>query len=315
MISVVIPFFNEEASLLVLYQEIMKYLPQLDQEYEIIFVDDGSKDGSLEVAKKIAQRNKNVRLFSFRKNYGKAEALTLGFEKALGDYLVTIDADLQDKPSEIEKMLNKAKEGWDLVCGWRKNRKDKFIKVIFSRLFNFLVSKMWGLELHDYNCGLKLYTKEVAKNLKLYGGLHRFIPLIAFEQGFRVSEVPVIHERRKYGVSKFGYSKLWKDFPDMLTMLFLTRYSNRPFHLFGIVGGMFLFLGMLILIYLSMVWLQGTSIGRRPLLFLGMLFVLSGFQVLLTGFLADLIISVSKKSHISDENNIQARLKYTNIDK
>lgn len=294
MISIIIPFFNEKESLLILYKEIIKYLPQLDKEYEIICIDDGSNDGSLLVAKEIAQKNKKVRLFSFRRNYGKAEALTFGFEKASGDYVITLDADLQDKPSEMGKLLEKAKEGWDLVCGWRRNRKDSLLKVLSSFFFNALAGKLWGLDIHDHNCGLKVYSKEAAKNLRIYGGLHRFIPVLLYTQGFLVSEEVVDHDARRFGRSKYGISKLWKDLPDIFTMVFLIRYKDRPFHLFGTVGGIFILCGILILSYLSIIWLGGQSIGRRPLLFFGMLLVLSGFQVFFTGFLADLIINLSQ---------------------
>lgn len=312
MISIIVPFFNEEESLLVLYKEIIKYLPQLDKEYEIIFVDDGSKDGSLEIVKKITQKNKNVRIFSFRRNYGKTEALSVGFAKAKGDYVVTLDADLQDKPSEIKKLLKKAKEGWDLVCGWRKNRKDSLPKVFFSKIFNSLAGKLWGLRIHDYNCGLKVYSEEAVKSLRLYGGFHRFIPVLLYTQGFLVSEEVVDHDARKFGKSKFGISKLWKDLPDIFTMVFLIKYSNRPFHFFGTIGFILIAIGLLILGYLSILHFQGQTIGRRPLLFFGMLLVLSGFQVFFTGFLADLIINtlsqVQRKNVWEKEDFL---LKYT----
>ena len=297
MISIVVPLFNEEESLPSFFAEIINFLSSQDEKYEIIFVDDGSTDGSLLVIKEIAQKNKNVRIYSFRKNQGLAEALTLGFQKAKGDYIVTLDADLQDKPDQIEKLLFKLQEGNDLVCGWRKNRKDPFFKVLSSRLFNLLARSIWGLDLHDYNCGLKLYTKEAAKSLYLYGGMHRFIPLLVYQEGFRVTETTIIHDLRKYGKSKYGFSKLWKDFPDMFTMIFLSRYTKRPLHFFGTIGGLFLAAGVIILTYLTIIWVQGESIGRRPLLFLGMLLVLSGFQVFLTGFLADLIINISSREY------------------
>lgn len=310
MISVIVPFFNEEESLYPLYEEIIKYVSHLNNEYEIIFVDDGSNDRSLEIAKKIAQKNKKIRLFSFRRNYGKAEALALGFDKALGEYIVTIDADLQDSPSEIPHLLNKVNEEWDLVCGWRKNRQDTKIKVLSSQLFNAIVQKIWGLSLHDYNCGLKVFKKDAAKSLRIYGGLHRFIPLLVYQQGFTVCEEPVMHERRKYGKSKFGFSKVWKDFPDMFTMIFLSRYSNRPFHFFGPIGGILIMIGISVLGYLSFIWFQGQSIGRRPLLFLGMLLILSGFQIFFTGFLADLILNISHRNGQGSEDE-RYRLKYT----
>lgn len=293
MLSVVIPLYNESESIESLYRKLIDIVPLLDKRYEIIFVDDGSTDRSLEKLKEIVATDSAARLFSFRKNQGKAEALMLGFAKAKGDYIVTLDADLQDKPEEIVKLLDKAKQGWDVVCGWRKNRQDPFFKVVSSKLFNFLASILWRLHLHDYNCGLKVYTKDAAKALRIYGGLHRFIPLILHQLGFKVTEVPIVHEKRKFGKSKFGFSKLWKDLPDIFTMLFLSRYRERPLHFFGMVGGTVLVVGLVILTYLSLLRFQGQTIGGRPLLLFGVLLVLSGFQIVFTGFLADLLISVS----------------------
>lgn len=298
MISIVVPVFNEEESLEAFYRELISVVSDLDKNYEIIFVDDGSKDKSLDILKGFVTKNKNIRVFSFRRNQGKSEALTFGFGKASGDYVVTLDADLQDKPSEISKLLSKIKkEGSSLVCGWRKNRKDSFAKIIASRIFNSLASFFWGVKLHDYNCGLKVYEKEAAKSLRLYGGLHRFIPLLVFQQGFAVTEIPVEHEVRKFGKSKYGFSKLWKDLPDIFTMLFLNKYGQRPLHFFGSIGLVSLLVGFGILTYLTIgkiFYAQG--IGNRPIIFLGMLLVLGGFQVLFTGFLADLIINNSHKN-------------------
>lgn len=310
MISVVIPLYNEQESISSLYEELLHTLRDLAREHEIIFVDDGSTDQSLEVLKEIEKKDKTIRIFSFRKNYGKAEALFLGFNKAKGEYIITLDADLQDKPSEIKKLLKKMDEGWDLVCGWRKDRKDPYKKILSSRFFNFVVRILWGIDLHDYNCGLKIYKRETVKDLQLYGGLHRFIPVLVLQQGFKVGEIAVSHERRLYGKSKYGFSKLWKEFPDILTMFFLTRYSNRPLHFFGAVGGTFLFVGVIILLYLSIIWFQGYSIGRRPLLLMGILLVLSGFQIFFTGFLADLIINISYKTNGNLGANKAILLKY-----
>lgn len=296
MISIVVPVFNEEESLGAFYKELSLVILDLDKNYEIIFVDDGSQDRSLDILKGFFSKNKNVKIFSFRKNQGKSEALTYGFEKASGDYIITLDADLQDKPSEISKLLSKIKkEGFNLVCGWRRNRKDSYAKIIASRAFNSLASFFWGVKLHDYNCGLKVYDRDAAKSLRLYGGLHRFIPLLVFQQGFSVTEIPVEHEVRRFGKSKYGFSKLWKDLPDIFTMLFLNKYGKRPLHFFGTIGFIFLLVGFGILTYLtiSKIFYQ-QGIGNRPILFLGMLLVLGGFQVLFTGFLADLIIN---KSH------------------
>ncbi len=308
MISIIVPFFNEEESLRSLYQEITKFSSQLDRLYEIIFVDDGSTDKSLSILKSFAQVDNHVRIFSFRRNQGKAEALTIGFAKAKGDYVITLDADLQDKPSEIKKILEKTKEGWDVVCGWRKNRKDSIFKIISSKIFNALAEKLWGLRLHDYNCGLKVFSKDAAKSLRLYGGLHRFIPVLLYMQGFSVSEEIVLHESRKFGRSKYGISKLWKDLPDIFTMFFLIKYSNRPFHFFGVVGFIIVSIGSLILVYLSILHFQGQTIGTRPLLFFGMLLVLSGFQVFFTGFLADLIINISYRM---EKNNLPEKEKFS----
>lgn len=294
MISILTPVYNEEESIGFFYKELNLVLKN-KKEAEIIFVDDGSTDGSLKLLKEISKNDGRVKLFSFRKNQGKAEALTFGFQKAKGEYVVTLDADLQDRPDQIDKMLEMAKRGNDLVCGWRKNRKDSLKKKISSKLFNYLVDKFWGLHLHDYNCGLKVYSREAAKHMDLYGGLHRFIPILIYEQGFKVVEIPVTHEKRRFGISKYGFSKLWRDLPDIFTMFFLMKYSSRPLHFFGPIGLLFFVAGMAILSYLTWLKILGQGIGERPILFLGILLVLSGFQVLFTGFLADLFINISHR--------------------
>jgi len=297
MISIVVPVFNEQESLEAFYKELILVIPSLDRNYEINFVDDGSSDRSLDILKSFSSKNKNVKVFSFRRNQGKSEALTYGFEKSSGDYVVTLDADLQDKPSEISKLLDKAKkEGFDLVCGWRKDRKDAFNHIMSSKIFNFLARTLWGVKLHDYNCGLKVYKVECAKSLRLYGGLHRFIPLLVHQQGFRVTELPIIHQKRQFGKSKYGISKIWKDLPDMFTMFFLSKYGKRPMHFFGIVGGAFSLVGLLIIIYLYVfVHSLGEAITSRPLFFFGIISLLGGLQIFFTGFLADLIINISHK--------------------
>lgn len=306
MTSIVVPVFNEQESLDNFYKEFLTILKKIEIGYEIIFIDDGSTDSSLEILKKIEKTNKQIKVYSFRKNQGKAEALTFGFQKAQGDYIITLDADLQDKPKEILKLIEKAKkENWDVVCGWREKRKDPARKMFSSRLFNYIASIFWGLRLHDYNCGLKLYSKEAAKSLNLYGGMHRFIPLLAHEQGFSVTEVPVEHDIRRYGKSKYGFSKIWKDLPDIFTMLFLSKYSKRPFHFFGFAGALLILIGLGILGHLAYLRILGETIGNRPLLFFGMLLVISGFQLFFTGFLADLIINISQKK------NREVLLKYS----
>lgn len=310
MLSFVIPLFNEEESLKLFYKELQKVIAQLKEEYEIIFVDDGSTDNSLEILKKLAKEDNKIKIFSFRRNLGKAEALTYGFIKAQGDFIITLDADLQDKPTEIPKLLEKARGSVEVVSGWRKYRKDKSKMKIISRVFNFLIAWLFGLRLHDLNCGLKVYTKEAAKSMRLYGGLHRFIPLLAYEQGFTVDEVAVEHAPRKYGKSKYSFSKLWKDLPDMFTIIFLVKYGKRPLHFFGVVGGTLALAGIIILSYLSLLRFMGETIGNRPLLFFGMLLVLAGFQIFFTGFLADLMINISHAKKFLDEDNLHYPVKY-----
>ncbi len=312
MLSFVVPVLNEEESLGLFYKELQKVIVQLKEPYEIIFIDDGSTDNSLEILKKLAKENNKIKIFSFRRNLGKSEALTYGFIKAQGDFIITLDADLQDKPTEIPKLLEKARTGVEVVSGWRKYRKDKSKMKIISRLFNFLIAGLFHLRLHDLNCGLKVYSKEAAKNLRLYGGLHRFIPILACEQGFTVDEVIVEHAPRNYGKSKYGFSKLWKDLPDMFTIVFLVKYGKRPLHFFGIIGGILAFIGILILSYLTILRFMGQSIGGRPLLFFGMLLVLAGFQIFFTGFLADLMINISHTKKLHDEDNLHYPIKYSN---
>ncbi len=310
MLSVVVPVFNEEESVLHFYKELLKFIPKLDKNYEIVFVDDGSQAGPLEKLKDLEKKDKNVRVYSFRRNHGKAEALTFGFQKAEGDLIVTLDADLQDRPSEIKKLIDKQKEGYDLVSGWRKERKDSLAKIIFSKFFNLMASIFWSIKLHDYNCGLKLYTSDAAKSLNLYGGMHRFIPLFVAEAGFSVAEVPVIHDARRFGVSKYSVTKVLTQMPDMMTMFFLSKYGKRPLHFFGFIGAILFGLGILISLYLSILRFQGETIGNRPLLLFGILLIISGIQIGLTGLIADLILNVFSKKETSN-----TMLKYSSENK
>jgi len=309
-LSIVVPVYNEEESLAHFYEELVKVLKSLKKDYEIIFVDDGSSDKSFPILKRFEENDESVRIFSLRRNLGKAEALSLGFFKATGDIVITLDADLQDQPSEIPNLLAKHKEGYDVVCGWRKNRKDASKMKLISRLFNYTLNKAFDLTIHDYNCGMKLYTSEAAKSLHLYGGLHRFIPILVYEQGFSVTEMVVHHEPRKFGKSKYGFSKIFKDLPDMFTMLFLVKYMKQPLHFFGAVGGTLSAIGGVILIYLSILHFLGEAIGRRPLLIFGVLFVVAGFQIFFTGFLAELLINLSQRGE-----RHSFPLKYTTLEK
>jgi len=297
MLSIVVPIFNEEESVQAFYTELTKHLHELKKPYEIIFVDDGSTDETLPKLKLLHKEDTSIRIFSFRKNQGKAEALTLGFYQAKGEVVVTLDADLQDQPSEIKKLLARHEEGIDVVCGWRKDRKDASKMVAISKLFNSVVGWLFDVHLHDYNCGLKLYSRDAAKSLKIYGGQHRFIPLLVAEQGFSVDEVPVIHEPRKFGKSKYSFAKI-KDLPDIFTMLFLSHYSKKPLHFFGPIGGALALIGFMIFTYLSFIWFMGESIGRRPLLTFSILLILGGLQIFFTGFLAELIINLTSRTTI-----------------
>lgn len=298
-LSIVVPVFNEEESLSAFYAELKRVLKEIKKDHEIIFVDDGSTDTSLELLKKLEKEDKTVKVFSFRRNLGKADALTLGFQKATGESVITLDADLQDLPSEIPMFLAKQDEGVEVVCGWRKDRKDKSRMKVISKLFNAVVQKAFDVPVHDYNCGFKLYTNEAAKSLRLYGGQHRFIPVLAAEQGFIVDEVVVHHEPRKFGYSKYGFSKIFKDLPDMFSMLFLVKYRKRPLHFFGLFGGLVTTVGVLILTYLTILRLFGERIGDRPLLIFGVLLVLAGLQLFFTGFLAELLTSVSQRDKLN----------------
>lgn len=300
MISAVIPFYNEREVIEKFYKELKKSLDLLRQDYEIVFIDDGSNDGSLDLVKNLVKKDPKVKLFSFRRHIGKAEALTCGFQKASGDVMVTLDADLQDRPEEIKNLLKKKNEGWDMVSGWRKDRKDKPLSVVMSKVFNLIASIFWRLKANDLNCGLKVYSADAAKSLNLYGGMHRFIPLLLHQDGFKVTEIPVVHKKRELGKSKYGISKVFTELPDLFTMLFLSRYSKRPLHFFGTIGGAMIGVGTLILLYLSVIHFMGERIGTRPLLFLGILLVLGGIQIFFTGFLADLFINLSFKNNKND---------------
>jgi glycosyltransferase involved in cell wall biosynthesis len=310
MLSIVVPVFNEEESLGNFYKELDESFLKDYEKHEIVFVDDGSADSTLDILKSIAKKNTKVRIYSFRKNRGKSEALSYGLSKAIGECVITMDADLQDPPKEAYKIIGKLKEGYDHVSGWRKHRNDSGIKIVFSKFFNFAVSLLFNFKLHDYNCGLKGYTLAAAQSLRLYGGLHRFIPLLLHQDGFRVCEISVAHNKRKYGKSKYGISKIWKDLPDMFTIVFLLKYSNQPLHFFGVAGLIVFAFGFGILFYLSYLKIiLGNPIGDRPILLLGILLVLSGFQLLFTGFLGDLIINLSHNPKAGEKKEVL--LKYS----
>lgn len=289
-ITVVLPCFNEEDSLRELNGNLREVFSQLEKPYEVLFVNDGSTDGTKEVIDDIADQDDHVGAIHFRRNFGKAAALSAGFQRARGQVVFTMDADLQDNPKEIPNLLARLEEGFDLISGWKQARQDPLDKTLPSKLFNFTVSAVSGLKLHDHNCGFKAYRREVIEDLNLYGELHRFIPVLAHWRGFRVGEMPVEHFARKFGKSKYGTSRLVKGVFDLLSVLLNTRFQSRPLHLFGWVGGAIGTVGFGCLLYLTILWFAGLGpIGNRPLLLFGALMVMVGIQLVSTGLLGELI--------------------------
>lgn len=297
MISFVIPLLNEEESLDPLYEAISSAagsLPAPYGSYEMIFVDDGSTDGSPAILQRLCRRDpEHVCVIRFRRNFGKTAAMTAGFAGARGDVVVTLDADLQDDPGELPKLLAKLEEGYDLVGAWRADRRDPISKRWPSRFANATVSALAGIRLHDLNCGFKVYRREVTQDLKLYGELHRYVPVLAHWQGYRIAEVPVTHHPRRFGHSKFGGKRFVRSYLDFLSVLFLTRYLKRPMHFFGLAGTLITALGAVIMLYLAGVWVVEGGIGFRPLLFFGITALLAGIQLISLGLLGEMLRNVT----------------------
>jgi glycosyltransferase involved in cell wall biosynthesis len=257
---------------------------------EIIIADDGSTDETLSTAKKLKKDFPLLKILSFRKNYGKSAALSEAFKLADGDFVITMDADLQDDPEEIPNLISAMESGkYDLVSGWKKKRHDPISKTIPSRIFNFVTAKISGIDIHDFNCGLKIYRKEVIKDLKIYGELHRFLPVLAHWNGFRVGELVVQHHSRKFGKTKFGVSRFFNGFFDLLTVLYITRYQTSPLHIFGMLGLTSAMLGFAIELYLTVLWFMGERIRTRPLFFFGILAIIVGIQFIVFGLLGEMI--------------------------
>ena len=297
-VSVVVPLLNEDESLRPLYNEIKKVFKGISSDYELLFVDDGSTDKSLSVIKELARLDNKIRYFSFRKNYGKSAALQIAFKNVTGDAIITMDADLQDDPNEIPNLLKKLDEGFDMVSGWKKKRHDPFIKKFSSRFFNFITRYYTRVKIHDFNCGLKAYRKEVVQSINVYGELHRYIPVLADWNGFSVSEIAVKHHPRRYGKTKFGISRFFKGFIDLITVIFTTRYIKRPMHAFGFIGVLAATAGLIISAILTYQKLfNHIGIGNRPLLFLGILLIIVGVQFFAIGLLGEILVH---NSH--DEN-------------
>ncbi|MEO0982230.1 MAG: glycosyltransferase family 2 protein [Pseudomonadota bacterium] len=290
-ISVVVPVYNERESLAALWSEIDAVLGARAPWFEVIFVDDGSTDGSLDVLRGLhAGHPDKIRIIEFRRNFGKAAGLDAGFRQARGDVVFTMDADLQDDPAEIPRFLVKLDEGFDLVSGWKEVRHDPLGKTLPSRVFNTVVSKVGGLMLNDFNCGFKAYRRGAVETLDLYGELHRFVPVLLHWKGFRVGEIAVNHRARKFGQSKYGFGRLFKGALDLMGVVLNTRFASRPLHVFGGVGIAMGATGFAILAYLTALWFMGLGpIGDRPLLLLGMLLVMSSLQFFTIGMLGEFV--------------------------
>ena len=291
MISVVVPVHDEDRSVELLYDELASALDPLGRPWEAVYVDDGSTDGSFAAMTRLYDRAPNIRVVRLRRNFGKSAALAAGFRHAEGSVVVTIDADLQDDPAEIPRLLAKLDEGFDLVSGWKAQRRDPWSRRLVSKIFNSVVGRASGLKLHDMNCGLKAYRAEVVRSLRIYGELHRFLPVLAHDRGFRVAELPVNHRPREHGRSRYGVERYMRGFLDFLTVSFMGRYRHRPLHLFGGLGLVFALIGSAVLVYLTILKLTGAAIGHRPLLTLGVLLVVVGFQFFSLGLLSELITS------------------------
>jgi glycosyltransferase involved in cell wall biosynthesis len=290
-LSVIIPTYNEAASVRPLYGELVATLDALAVPFELLWVDDGSTDDTPRVMRALCADDARVRYVRFRRNFGKAAALSEGFRRARGEVLVTMDGDLQDDPGELPKLLDRLDQGHDLVAGWKWPRRDPLSKRLPSRLFNRAIRFWTGVGLHDQNCGFKALRREIADTLSLYGDMHRYVPVLAHAKGFRVSEVKVAHRPRQYGRSKYSVGRFSRGFLDFLTVLFLTRYSRRPLHL---IGGIALVMGLLgggVLLWLTAGWFFGQPIAGRPLFFLGILLVVVSVQLLTFGLLAEMVTS------------------------
>ena len=289
-LSIVVPFFNEEETIEALYEQIAAALAPSGCRYEVIFVNDGSSDLGPMAAQKLVESKPAVSLINFRTNFGKAAALSAGFRRARGDIVITMDADLQDDPAEIPRFLEQIAGGFDVVSGWKQKRHDPLGKTLPSKLFNAVVGRIFGLRLHDYNCGFKAYRREVLPHLNLYGELHRFTPALLHSLGFRVSEIAATHHPRTHGKSKYGWSRLIKGMIDLFTVLLSTRFRMRPAHLFAYIGLPIAGAGFAALTYLTVLWFIGAGpIGSRPLLFFGIMAVLFGTQMIATGLIAEVV--------------------------
>jgi len=295
-LSVVIPVYNEEESLPELYERLEEVASKLGWDYEYIFVDDGSTDRSIIVLRELLEKDPvHVCVISFRRNYGKSAALETAFRAVDGDVIVTMDADLQDDPAEIPNLIARLDAGADLVSGWKKTRHDPVSKTVPSKLFNSVTSLMSGIKLHDFNCGLKAYRRQVVDSITIYGELHRFIPVLAGWEGFKVEEIEVQHARRKYGASKYGTRRFLNGVFDLITVMFVTRRALNPLHFFGRIAFVLFVVGMIPLLVFFIQWIGGAGLRVRPIMMLGFVFVIVSLQIASIGLVAEMISSRSAK--------------------
>ncbi len=294
-ISIVIPVKDERDTIRTLYEKICTTLTEIGEQFEIIFIDDGSMDDSFEIMRELHEKDSRVRALRFRCNYGKSPALAAGFEITRGKIVVTIDADLQDDPTEIPRLLEKLGEGYDLVSGWKKNRRDSLSKRLFSKVFNYVVSRASGIPLHDFNCGLKCYRREVLDQVRLYGEMHRFVPVMAGWYGFKIAEVAVTHHPRQSGTSKYGSERVIRGFLDFGTVMFFTRYVQRPSHLFGRIGISVGFFGFIaFLISLIFIWYGQIEVGGIVLA-TSIVLAMMGFQSIFLGLVAEMLTFLHRR--------------------
>ena len=310
-LSIIIPLKNEAESIPELESWITRVVNENKLSYEIIFIDDGSTDNSWEVIQNLANANEHIAAIKFRRNFGKAAALNTGFRAAKGEYIITMDADLQDSPDEIPSLIAKIKsENLDIVSGWKQKRYDNALtKNLPSKLYNWTTSKMSGIKLHDMNCGLKIYRNEVVKNIEVAGEMHRYIPVIAKWEGFnKIGEKVVVHQARKYGTSKFGMERFVNGLLDLATIMFVGKFGKRPMHLFGTFGIFIFFIGFLILTWLTIgkFFLGFTTIANRPIFYLGILLLIVGMQLFMSGFIAELVTrNTSQKGSYAIDKKIR----------
>lgn len=308
-ISVIIPVFNEEKSLEPLYDSLKSVLNKIKKPYEIIFVDDGSTDSSFDVLEKLQKKDNTLHIIKFRRNFGQTAAMDAGFNEAKGKIIISMDADLQNDPQDIPRLVNELNKGYDVVCGWRHNRRDSFLKTALSGFANWLRRLVTREYIHDSGCSLRAYKKYCLKDLDLYGEMHRYIPALLFWKGYKIGEVKIEHNARRYGKTKYNSIRIVKGFLDLIVIKFWMQYSTRPIHLFGVLGILFGFLGVIIGLYLTIIRLiYKESIANRPLLILSVLLIVLGVQFFVFGLLADILIKVYYKNGFDKNYSIEKKI-------